>query len=557
MNKEMKRSFRIFILKILAVVFVLCICYFLYAFVYRAKTELPTKAVVTNRGAAVYTLRGQKQMLSQKEDFSYFAFDGREKEKEYGTYVIPGLKNTRTLLTKKGATPAMCTSMTPQGLAVTEDYVLVSAYCSTQKHNSVIYVIDKENHNFIKEVILPGQPHVGGLAYDPEHKLLWCSSNINGIAQAVSIKMDTIEAYDYDDSHLPVDTFQIVSLYGIVRDSFMTFYKGCLYVGCFEKYNESVIARYGVDEEGKLINTMDEKLGMDFEMAVPLVLGKKIIIIGDHKQLPPMLDENTIDSSLEKIGQKELAEKLRKAESQFKRLFESAAKVRKTIVSTLDTQYRMHEDIMNTIKQFYEEELAATGGLKCGILQSMDDPDLSNKGSRWHGLSLEPIFKPEYHAIWIDVTTPETRLNPGYKNEGELKAIDMVLKALQQSEGFDEFMKAQKKPEDKEIGIITFYSAQSREIKRKYKDCGYRMDVVDRFQGMERNIIIVSTVRSNAKNNIGFAKEIERINVAFSRARRLLIVVGNKRQFESNSNYAASIQSMKTFPVEQLRAALR
>lgn len=100
MNKEMKHSFRIFILKILAVVFVLCICYFLYAFVYRAKTELPTKAVVTNRGAAVYTLRGQKQMLSQKEDFSYFAFDGREKEKEYGTYVIPGLKNTRTLLTK-------------------------------------------------------------------------------------------------------------------------------------------------------------------------------------------------------------------------------------------------------------------------------------------------------------------------------------------------------------------------------------------------------------------------------------------------------------------------
>ncbi len=293
------------------------------------------------------------------------------------------------------------------------------------------------------------------------------------------------------------------------------------------------------------------------EMAVPLVLGKKIIIIGDHKQLPPMLDENTVDSSLEKIGQKELAEKLRKAESQFKRLFESAAKVRKTIVSTLDTQYRMHEDIMNTIKQFYEEELAVTGGLKCGILGSMNDPDLSNKGSRWHGLSLEPILKPENHAIWIDVTTPETRLNPGYKNEGELKAIDLVLKALEQSEGYEDFMKSQKKNEDKEIGIITFYSAQSREIKRKYKGCNYRMDVVDRFQGMERNIIIVSTVRSNAKNNIGFAKEIERINVAFSRARRLLIVVGNKRQFESNTNYAASIQNMKTFSVEQLRAALR
>ena len=52
----MKRSFRLFILKILAVVFVLAMCYFLYAFVYRARTELPTKAVVTNRASAVYTL---------------------------------------------------------------------------------------------------------------------------------------------------------------------------------------------------------------------------------------------------------------------------------------------------------------------------------------------------------------------------------------------------------------------------------------------------------------------------------------------------------------------
>ena len=66
------------------------------------------------------------------------------------------------------------------------------------------------------------------------------------------------------------------------------------------------------------------------------------------------MNENTIDSALEKIGKKELAEKLQKAESQFKRLFVSAAKVRKTLVSTLDTQYLMHEQIINTIKQFYQ-----------------------------------------------------------------------------------------------------------------------------------------------------------------------------------------------------------
>lgn len=326
-------------------------------------------------------------------------------------------------------------------------------------------------------------------------------------------------------------------------------------------FMESYSDMFGGNERSDMcfdVVIMDEaSKATPLEMAVPLVLGKKIIVIGDHKQLPPMMDENTIDSALEKIGKKEIAEKLQKAESQFKRLFEAAAKVRKTIVATLDTQYRMHEQIMNTIKQFYQEELAATGGLKCGITETMDIPDLANKGSRWHGITLNPIIQPSTHAVWIDVRTPETYLSPGYKNEGELKAIDLVLKALQQADGYSEFVNAQQKPEDKEIGIITFYSAQSREIRKMYKGKNYRMDVVDRFQGMERNIIIVSTVRSNPKNNIGFAKEIERINVAFSRARRLLIVVGNKRQFESNSNYAASIANMETVSFEQLKDAVR
>lgn len=326
-------------------------------------------------------------------------------------------------------------------------------------------------------------------------------------------------------------------------------------------FMESYSDMFGGNERSDMffdVVIMDEaSKATPLEMAVPLVLGKKIIVIGDHKQLPPMMDENTIDSALEKIGKKDIAEKLQKAESQFKRLFEAAAKVRKTIVATLDTQYRMHEQIMNTIKQFYQDELATTGGLKCGIIETMDIPDLANKGSRWHGITLNPIIQPSTHAVWIDVHTPETYLNPGYKNEGELKAIDFVLKALQQADGYSEFVNAQQKPEDKEIGIITFYSAQSREIRKKYKGKSYRMDVVDRFQGMERNIIIVSTVRSNPKNNIGFAKEIERINVAFSRAKRLLIVVGNKRQFESNSNYAASIANMETVSFEQLKDAVR
>lgn len=217
----------------------------------------------------MYSLRGQIQMLSQQEELNTFAFEGR-KRKEYGTYIIPGLRYTRTFLNAEGTKQAVCTSMTPQGLAVTDEYVLVSAYCHTEKHNSVIYVINKETHRFIKEVVLPGLPHVGGLAYDQEHDMLWYSSNTNGIAQAISIKMDVLRDYNYADNHMPVQVNQTCSLYGIVRDSFMTFYKGCLYVGCFNKYTESTIARYAVDSKGDLVNTFNEELGMMFEMAVPL-----------------------------------------------------------------------------------------------------------------------------------------------------------------------------------------------------------------------------------------------------------------------------------------------
>ena len=270
MNKTMKGLILRVVLRMSLILVVLAGSFWGYAFVYRGKTEPPTKYNFTSQDPAVYTLGGQMQMLSQKEELVSFAFEDRKKEKEFGTYVIPVLNATRTLLTSEGDVPAMCTSMTPQGLAVTEKYVLISAYCHTGKHNSVIYVVDKESHRFLKEVVLPGKPHVGGLAYDSEHGILWYSANTEELAQAVSITMDSLEAYDYDESQRPIVVNQICSLYGIVRDSFMTFYENCLYVGCFMKYSESAIARYPVDSEGNLINTMDEGLGMNFEMAVPL-----------------------------------------------------------------------------------------------------------------------------------------------------------------------------------------------------------------------------------------------------------------------------------------------
>lgn len=224
-------------------------------------------------------------------------------------------------------------------------------------------------------------------------------------------------------------------------------------------------ALYGETEPYFDVVIMDEaSKATPLEMAVPMVLGKKIIVIGDHKQLPPMMDENSIDTALKKIGRNELAEKLENIkESQFKRLFEAAQKVRTKLVATLDTQYRMHEQIMQSINHFYKDDLV--NGLQCGIKETMNDPDFKNKGSRYHGLDFKNIFRPNIHAIWINVHSPEKKEGTSYTNPAELEAIKLVVEALQKSEGYSQYMDSQQKPEDKEIGLITFYSSQKRGIR--------------------------------------------------------------------------------------------
>jgi hypothetical protein len=88
------------------------------------------------------------------------------------------------------------------------------------------------------------------------------------------------------------------------------------------------------------------------------------------------------------------------------------------------------------------------------------------------------------------------------------------------------------------VGVITFYGAQVREFKSRllersgrYKNLRLRVGTVDRFQGMERPIIIASLVRNNDQGSVGFARKPERVNVAFSRAQELLIIVGSRELF--------------------------
>lgn len=326
------------------------------------------------------------------------------------------------------------------------------------------------------------------------------------------------------------------------------------------------------------------------ELVLPLTLGKKVVIIGDHKQLPPMMDEREFSEALEAVGAKSLIEHWTKDDykvSQFEKLFMNAPK---NFVASLDTQFRMHEQIMNCISQFYTDQEELEHGLICGIKEEMNIPDFNVKASRWHGFKSEPFIDTKHHAVWVNVETPEGKVGTSYENEGEVKAIQTVLRTLTKAEGFEDYLKHFKRDEDKEIGIITYYMPQMQKIRNamypnfsktdwknfeqhKFENefqLPFRINTVDRFQGMERNIIIISTVRSNKQfkeekgkripidNNkypfaLGFARELQRINVGFSRAKRLLIVIGNEKHFSHKPEYEKAIQKMHRVDIMQIQ----
>lgn len=291
------------------------------------------------------------------------------------------------------------------------------------------------------------------------------------------------------------------------------------------------------------------------EMLIPLILGRKVVIIGDHKQLPPMIEEKRIEEVLIEMGEEKLANELEEIKtSQFEKLFLGADD---SIRVTLTTQYRMHKQIMQVIDAFYKEE----GGLQCGIEETMDEEDLSHKGSRWHGLEFHPLLDPDTHVIWVEVNTPEINHKPSYSNDGEVDAIRKILNSLLNADGYEEYQKSWKKKDDREIGLISFYAKQVEKLNEVVDEfrgkIPIRLRTVDKFQGMERNIMIVSTVRSDRQvlegkvdqtgktnKSIGFAKDFRRINVAFSRARRLLIIVGNETHFAKNNDLYKEIKKV-------------
>ncbi|MFN6480002.1 translation initiation factor IF-2 N-terminal domain-containing protein [Nostoc sp. DedQUE07] len=248
------------------------------------------------------------------------------------------------------------------------------------------------------------------------------------------------------------------------------------------------------------------------ELLIPALKAKKLVMVGDHRQLPPMLDTKTLEEVFQEIGSTNTELQLLQ-ESLFKIQFKT---VNYSIKEMLNIQYRMHPIIMGAINQFYD------GKLECGILE----PDTK----RAHNLAGE-IIKESHHLIWIK--TPgsnkfqEETIGTSFFNIPEINAIEYLCK---QFESTWASRVANGEPK-KEIAVITFYGAQLRKIDERLQSKDFpslqiTTGTVDRFQGMERPVVIVSMVRNNSRGDVGFAKKPERVNVAFSRAQELLVIVG-------------------------------
>lgn len=310
------------------------------------------------------------------------------------------------------------------------------------------------------------------------------------------------------------------------------------------------------------------------ELSLPLIYGKKNIVIGDHRQLPPLLDKEEFKMSLEflldRTENKEERRRISRLKSfilkhfnemevsHFERLFE---KIDDSLKGVFNLQYRMHPDINDVIKQFYIND----GGLNCGLVTPQDlgvnNPDMAHWASRYHGIEIDGLITKDTHTIWIDTDSPELLDGTSRINHGEVEAIRSVLEKFRESNSFKRYQSFWSNIEDRQIGLISFYGKQIKllqNLSSEFRDIPIRVSTVDRFQGMERNIVIVSMVRSNRiasdikqkpdtdlygplgfpeQKDLGFAQSPNRLNVALSRAKRLLIIVGNSELFRQKPIY--------------------
>jgi len=241
---------------------------------------------------------------------------------------------------------------------------------------------------------------------------------------------------------------------------------------------------------------------------IPLLHADRLVLAGDHCQLPPTV----ISTQAAREGF---------ACSLLERLVEHYGE---SITRRLTVQYRMHQQIMEfSSEQFYNGELVADAsviGHRLSDLPAVNAADV---------LTSEPVtFIDTAGAGYDEELEPdgESRRNP---SEGQL-----VLRKLAQLR--DAGLRS------RDIGVITPYAAQVRWLRENSDDPHLEIDTVDGFQGREKEAILISLVRSNQKNEIGFLSDTRRMNVALTRARRKLVVIGDSATLANHEFYNAMLE---------------
>lgn len=244
---------------------------------------------------------------------------------------------------------------------------------------------------------------------------------------------------------------------------------------------------------------------------IPINKSKKFILAGDHKQLPPTiisekaseLSETLFEKLIEKYGGKS---------------------------SLLNVQYRMNDKLIKfPNEEFYNGQLTSDNSVKnislSDILNLEDVKNLNKKEKK--------LLSPKYPLIFIDTSEMKNNFEKHLKDSKSIvnkleSKIVLKISEFYESLGINY----------KDMGIITPYLDQANLISNK---TDVEVKTVDGFQGREKEIIIISTVRSNKKGKIGFLKDLRRLNVSLTRAKRKLIIVGNKKTLSHNKHYAKLI----------------
>jgi len=249
---------------------------------------------------------------------------------------------------------------------------------------------------------------------------------------------------------------------------------------------------------------------------IPILRAEKVVLAGDHWQLPPTVKSMEAD---------------RKGLS--KTLFEKCILRHKKLENPVDvmlrTQYRMNEAIMQfSNQQFYENQLLA-------------DPKVKN----W--TVAEQIAPFEFvDTAGCSYEESPNRDSGSTANPEEVKLLFRHLESLLVE--IEQAIQADSKPIS--IGIISPYKAQVHLLKQELTNLNIKklsplvsieVNTIDSFQGQERDIIYISLVRSNSNGEIGFLKDTRRMNVAMTRARKKLVIIGDSATLANSSFYSELI----------------